>query len=158
MTLRASDPCRLLVLSRNAADDTEHAQLSCLTKGRSRRLGVQQRALPRHALGCLVSARDLHQGAGWESASERRAPGHSIFFHFLRCLFENTAAQFGRMLAATRDDALKTGHGGFKATRCCQNTPSVAQLTSLRATYKIKACQRQRCPSHVVVLSDGNQS
>lgn len=38
--------------------------------GRSRRLGVQQRALPQHGLGCLDSARDLHRGAGWE-----RAPG-----------------------------------------------------------------------------------
>lgn len=70
-------------------------------KGRSRRLGVQQRALPQHALGCLDSARDLHRGAGWERALGRRSePGQSAFFfffftpYFLRCLFENTAAQF----------------------------------------------------------------
>lgn len=44
-----------------------------------------------------------------------------------------------------------------EATRCCQNTPTVAQLTSLRATYKIKACKRQRRRSDVVVPSDGNQ-
>lgn len=48
-----------------------------LAKGRSRRLGVQQRALPQLALGCLGSARDLHRGAGRE-----RAAGHgaSLFF------------------------------------------------------------------------------
>lgn len=40
-------------------------------KGRSRRLGARmQRALPQLTRGCLDSARDLHQGAGWE-----RAPG-----------------------------------------------------------------------------------
>lgn len=46
-------------------------------KGRSRRLGVQQRA--QHALGCLDSARDLYSGAGWEQAP---GEGRSFVFFF----------------------------------------------------------------------------
>lgn len=100
MTLRASDPCRLLVLSRNAAAATEHAQCAGRAaaaptslgrgKGRSRRLGVQQqRAL---AMGCLDSARDLHRGAGWAPPATRVTALcffflFSFFHHFLRRWF-----------------------------------------------------------------------
>lgn len=84
-------------------------------KGRSRRLGVQQRALPQHALGCLDSARDLHRGAGWERALGRRSePGQSAFFFFfflplISCVVCLKILQhsFAAFLAPTECDGLK---------------------------------------------------
>lgn len=62
MTLRASDPGSPLVLSRNAADATEHAQ-KALGEGRSRRRACCSRS-HQQAAGCLVAARDLQWGRG----------------------------------------------------------------------------------------------
>lgn len=154
MTLRASDPCRLLVLSRNAADVTEHAQLSCLANGRSRRLGVQQRALPRYALGCLVSARDLHQGAGWEPTSERRAPGRRFFF--ISCVVCLKIRQHD--LAACQLRLEMTPRKQATESSGPRGAAKIHQPADITTTYKIKACTRQRGRSDVVVLSDGNQS
>lgn len=63
---------------------------------------------------------------GGRGGSARRAPqpagSRHFVFHFLCCLFENTAAQFCCILAAVEADAPKTGQRRFKAIRRCQNT------------------------------------
>ena len=122
-----------------------------LAKGRSRRLGVQQRALPQLALGCLDSARDLHRGAGRE-----RAAGHgaSLFFFFFICVVCLKILQhsFAAVCLRLKPMPLMRSHGGLDADRRCQNTsdPTLRRLGELSLQeYKTGnvsvSPQRHRC-------------
>lgn len=72
------------MLSRNAADATEHAQ-EALGEGRSRRRGVLQRRSHQHACRCQDAARDLHWGRG-EAGSEVSSHEFLLFKDFAALL------------------------------------------------------------------------
>ncbi|XP_044069902.1 uncharacterized protein LOC122884273 isoform X2 [Siniperca chuatsi] len=106
-----------------SVSQTAPTSLGCLAKGREGH--VAWVCSSERSLSTLWVAWILHAiFTGGRGGSERRAPQPVGSAHFLRCLFENTAAQFCCILAAAQADGLKTGHGGFKAIRRCRNTPT----------------------------------
>lgn len=151
MTLRASDPCRLLVLSRNAADATEHAQ-EVLGEGRSRRWGVLQRHSHQHTCGCLDAARDLHWGRGEARSACRRLAKFSYTNFFFLKISHVT-------LQRRRTKTSHTGHKGHDPSHCAncvlckQNhfylTKNFCKvLTNFRPQFKKNANKQQMQPEN----------
>lgn len=149
MTLRASDPCRLLVLSRNAADATEHAQWSRAAPTSPccwRRAGhVAWVCSSERSLSSLWVAWVLHAiFTGGRGGSELRVTALLFFFSICVVCLKILQHSFAAVCLRLKPMPLMRSHGGLDADRRCQNT-SDPNAPRPRAEFKrIKNRKPQR--------------